>query len=79
MSDLNISHEKMSFGFGFTVVTKLRKFDFKSHRDTSIFFDKKGIITDLNMSHGKVSDFVSFPLFRFTLVIKLKNFDFKIY
>ena len=84
MSDLNISHEKMSdfvsfLWFGFTVVTKLRKFNFKSHSDTSIFFDKKGMITDLNMSHGKVSDFVSFPLFRFTLVIKLKNFDFKIY
>ena len=29
------------------------------------------------MSHGKMSDFVSFPLFGFTLVIKLRNFDFK--
>ena len=33
--------------------------------------------SDLNMSHGKMSDFVSLPLFRFSLVIKLKNFDFK--
>ena len=32
---------------------------------------------DLNMSHGKISDFVSFPLFGFTLVIKLRNFDFE--
>ena len=29
------------------------------------------------MSHGEMSDFVSFPLFEFTLVIKLKNFDFE--
>ena len=29
------------------------------------------------MSHGKMSDFVSFPLFGFTLVIKLKIFDFE--
>ena len=35
-------------------------------------------MSDLNMSHGKMSDFdfVSFPLFGFTLVIKLRNFDF---
>ena len=35
--------------------------------------------SDLNISHGKMSDFVSFPLFEFTLVIKLKNFDFQSY
>ena len=29
------------------------------------------------MSHGKMSDFVLFPLFRFTLVIKVRNFDFR--
>ena len=33
------------------------------------------MVSDLNMSHEKMSDFVSFPLFRFTLVIKLRNFD----
>ena len=32
---------------------------------------KKDMVTDLNMPHGKMPDFVSFPLFRFTLVIKL--------
>ena len=32
-------------------------------------------MSDLNMSHGKVSDFVSFVLFGFTLVIKLKKID----
>ena len=35
------------------------------------------MISDLNISHGKMSDFVSFPLFRFTLVIKLRNFNFE--
>ena len=34
------------------------------------------MVSDLNMSHGKMSDFVSFLLLRFTLVIKLTNFDF---
>ena len=31
----------------------------------------------LNMSHGKMSDFVSFSLFGFTLDVNLRNFDFK--
>ena len=35
------------------------------------------MMLDLNMSHGKMSDFVSFPLLGFTLVIKLTNFDFE--
>ena len=30
------------------------------------------MMSDLNMSHGKMSDFASFPLFGFNLVIKLK-------
>ena len=34
---------------------------------------------DLVMFHGKMSDFVSFPLFGFTLVIKLRSFDFESY
>ena len=29
------------------------------------------------MAHGKMSNFVSFPLFVFTLVMKLKHFSFK--
>ena len=33
-------------------------------------------MSDLNMSHGKMSGFVSFPFFGFTLFIKLRNFDF---
>ena len=35
------------------------------------------MLLDLNMSHGKMSDFVSFLLFGFALVIKLRNFDFE--
>ena len=31
----------------------------------------------LNMSYGKMSDFVSFPLFEFALVIKMRNFAFE--
>ena len=36
------------------------------------------MMSDLNISHGKMSDFVSFPLFRFTLVMKLRNLNFKV-
>ena len=32
--------------------------------------------SELDMFHGKMSGFVSFPLFGFTLVVKLRNFDF---
>ena len=35
------------------------------------------MMSDLNISHEKMSDFVSFPLFGFVLVIKLRNFDFE--
>ena len=35
------------------------------------------IMSDLNMSLGKMSDFVSFALFGFTLIVKLKNLDFE--
>ena len=35
------------------------------------------MVSDLNMSVGKMSDLVLFPLFGFTLVTKLRNFDFE--
>ena len=38
---------------------------------------KKDIVSHLNMFRGKMSDFVSFPLFGFTLVIKLRNYNFE--
>ena len=37
----------------FTLVKKLRSFDFKSHWNTLIFLDKKYIRSDLNISHRK--------------------------
>ena len=42
-----------------------------------MYFDRKNMLSDLNMPHGKISDFVSFSLLRFSSVIKLINFDFK--
>ena len=38
---------------------------------------KRKTMSDLNMSHGKMPDFVLFPFFEFTLVIELGNFDFE--
>ena len=35
------------------------------------------IMSNLNMSLGKMSDFVSVPLFGFTLVVKPRNFNFE--
>ena len=36
---------------------------------------KKYMASALSMYHGKISDFVSFPLFGFPLVLQLRNFD----
>ena len=36
------------------------------------------MMSDLNMCHGKMSDFVSFLLCGFTLFIKVKNLIFKV-
>ena len=58
-------------GFAFTMTSS----DYKSHWNIIVFYDQWKIMPDLNMSHGKMSDFVSIPLFGFTLVIKLRNFD----
>ena len=41
------------------------------------FLIKEDMVSDLNMSYEKISDFVLFPLFGYTLVIKLRNFDFE--
>ena len=42
-----------------------------------VFYKQWKIMSDLNISYGKMSDFVSFPLFGFILVIKLRNFGFE--
>ena len=65
--------------FGFTLVMKLRNFDFESHGIIFIFFDKEILVSDLNVSHEKMSDFASFSLFGFTLAIKIRNSEFKIH
>ena len=64
---------------GFSLVLKFRNFNFETHWNILIFFDKKDIMSDLNMYDGKIADFVSFSLFGLILVIKLKNFDFQSY
>ena len=35
------------------------------------------MMSDLNMSHGKMSDFVLIPFFGLNFSIKLRNFDFE--
>ena len=35
------------------------------------------MVSNLNVSHGEMSHFVSFSLFEFTLFIQLGNLDFK--
>ena len=58
---LHISHEKkmsdfVSFPFfGFTIVIKLRSFNFESHQNTSMFFDQKKDLTfDYVLPHSVV-------------------------
>ena len=36
------------------------------------------MVSALKMSNGKMSDFLSFPLFRLTLATKPRNLDFKV-
>ena len=60
-----------------TFAMKLKIANDKSRWDILLFYDQWKIMSDLNICHGNMSDFVSFPLFGFTLVIKLGNFDFE--
>ena len=39
--------------------------------------DHRKMMSDLNMYHEKMTDFVLFPLFGFTLAISLRKFDFE--
>ena len=43
----------------------------------SVFFEQWKMMSDLNMSIEKISDFVSYPLFGFALVIKLRDSAFE--
>ena len=60
---------------------KLKAFNYKIDWNILVFYDQwktmSGMLSDLNMSCGKMSVFVSFQLFGFTLVIKLRNLDFE--
>ena len=52
--DYKMSNEKMSdfvsFSlFGYTLVIRLRKFDFEGHLNTLIFFDKKKILCQITI------------------------------
>ena len=56
---------------------EIEKFIYKSHWNILVFWNQWKMMADLNISHDKISDFDSFPLFQFTLVIKLGNYDFE--
>ena len=63
--------------FVLTFAKKLKDANYKSHWKILVFWNQFKIMSDLNMSHEKMSDFDSFVLFGFTLVKKLRNFDFE--
>ena len=59
-----------------TFAMRLKSVTCKSHWNILVFYDQwkfEGKLSYLNMSNGKMSDFVSIPLSWFTLVIKLRN------
>ena len=61
--------------FVLNVAIKLKDANIESHSNILVFCDQRILMLDLNLSRGKISDFVSFPLFGFTLAIKLRNLD----
>ena len=56
---------------------KVKDANCKSQWNFSLFCEQGKTMSELNISHGKMSDFISFPLFEFTLFVKLRNFNFK--
>ena len=56
---------------------KLRDSNYNSYENTLAICDKLKMMSDLNMSHGKMSDFVLIPFFGLNFSIKLRNFDFE--
>ena len=63
--------------FVLTSAMRLKDGNYINHLNILVLCDQWKIISDLNMAHGKMSNFVSLPLFVFTLVMKLKHFSFK--
>ena len=56
---------------------KLKNANYQGHWSILAFCDQWKMMSELNMSHGKMSNFVSLPLFGFTLVTKIRNLDFE--
>ena len=56
---------------------KLKDVKYKSHWNNLVFWNQLKVMSNLNISCVKMSDFVSFSLFTYTLNIILKNFDFE--
>ena len=65
--------------FVLTFTLKLKDTNYKNHWNNLVLCDQWNMTSVLNMSHGKMSDFVSFVLLAFSLVIKLRNFNFDIH
>ena len=61
--------------FVLTFAVKLKDAYYKCHWNILVFCDQWEMILDLNISHEKMADFVSFPFFGFTVFIKLRIFD----
>ena len=59
----NKPYQETHFKSHLNSVLLCKKFDFESHWNALMIFDKKDMTSDFNVSHGKMPDFVSFPLF----------------
>ena len=59
---------------GFTLVIRLRNFDFESHRNALTFFDIKRFGVRFEYVPWKKFDFASFLFFVFTLSHKTEKF-----
>ena len=58
-----------------TFAMKLKDAYYKNHWNILVLCDQWKMMSDLNMNHERMSDFISFSLFGFTLAIKLRNFE----
>ena len=74
MSDLNMARRKLSDYFVFLVCVHFCQ----KMRDDNVF-DLWTMMPDLSISHGRISDFVSIPLWTVTFVIKMRDLDFKLH
>ena len=78
IDNLNISHEKISdfFSFsllGFTLVLKMRNLDFESHWSNSIFFDTKRYSVRFELEIDRQKYLTEVIYFR-TMTLKLRQF-----